>query len=83
MLGNMSVKEIEQRTCVSFPTELVEYMSTRQQHNATGISAGMWHCFDIPFNLVCGDVDTAKEIYKHLAPLAGKFERKLEISIQK
>jgi len=82
-LGNLSIKEIERRSGVTFPQPLVEYMETRHQPKADGIAAGKWHCFDIPFNLLCGDRETATEIHRHLAPLSSQFQEKLQISLTK
>jgi len=56
-------------------------METRRQHKAEGVRPGEWHCFDIPFNLVCGDMETAKEIHRHLAPFSSKFKEPLQISL--
>lgn len=81
MLGNLSIKEIQQRSGVEFPEELINYMQQRHQSKASGIAAGKWHCFEIPFNLVCGDMRTAKEIYKYLKPLTAEFSTSLTISI--
>ena len=81
LLGNMSIKEIETRTGVKFPDALIAYMEPRRQMSAENISAGKWHCFDIPFTLVCGDRETATEIYKHLSPISGQFKRQLQIAL--
>lgn len=83
LLGNLKIPEIEKRAGIEFPSKLVEYMTARQQHDASNIAAGKWHCFDIPFNLVCGDRETATEIYKHLAPLSKDFREPLQISLSK
>lgn len=80
-LGNLSVSEIENKAKVVFPKELVDYMSQRQQDVAEKVQPGKWHCFDIPFVLVCGDMETAKEIYKHLSPISADFQQKMQISV--
>lgn len=80
-LGNLGVKEIQDRTGVEFPIDLVKFMSETKQESASDIRAGKWHCFDIPFVLVCGDMDTAKEIYRHLSPFSDKFSEPLQISL--
>ena len=82
LLGNLNIEQIEKRSGVTFPKELKDYMKTRQQQSASNIKSGHWHCFDIPFNLVCGDRETAVEIHKHLAPLSSEFKEKLQISLQ-
>ena len=81
MLGNLSVKDMESRAGVSFPSELIEYMESRRQHKADSVDKGEWHCFDLPFTLLCGDECTAKEIYKHLSPMADKFKEKMSIAV--
>ncbi len=81
MLGNMSIDEMQSRAGVSFPDELVDYMRSRHQPEAEDIQPGKWHCFDMPFTLVCGDRDTAAEIFKHLSPLASKFRKQMQIAL--
>lgn len=68
-LGNLSVEDIQRRAGVTFPPELVEYMKSRQQAVASNIQPGKWHCFDIPFFLVCGDMETATHIYEAIKDL--------------
>ncbi len=80
-LGNLSIDAIEKRAGVAFPKKLKDYMSTRKQENASDVAAGRWHCFDIPFVLVCGDMETATEIHKHLEFLGSAFKEPLQISI--
>ena len=80
-LGNLEIGEIEARAKVTFPQELRDYMRDRHQSRASDIEIGKWHCFDIPFILVCGDMETAKDIYKHLSPLSGDFAQPMQIAI--
>jgi hypothetical protein len=82
LLGNLTINDIEKRSGVIFPEELKSYMQTRQQPDASNVKDGKWHCFDIPFNLVCGDMETANEIFRHLSPLSSDFKEKLQISLQ-
>lgn len=81
LLGNLSIEEIEARSDVTFPDDLKAYMEPRRQMDAGGIKAGCWHCFDIPFTIVCGDMETAQEIYKHLSAYTSEFKQRLEIAI--
>ena len=80
-LGNLGVNEIEKRTGVDFPAELKDYMKPRKQESASNIKEGKWHCFDIPFVLVCGDIETATEIHNHLKTFGSDFKEPLQISI--
>ena len=81
MLGNLTIKQMEDRAGIKFPAELVEYMKTRHQSKAENVQPGKWHCFDLPFTLVCGDMETAKEIYSHLKPFSDKFTEPMQIAL--
>ena len=80
-LGNLSIDEIEERSGVKFPQALIDFMEPKKQDKASNVKPGKWHCFDIPFNLVCGDRQTAEEIYKHLSPRTKDFKEQLQISL--
>jgi hypothetical protein len=82
MLGNLSVEEMEQRTGAVWPDELKQYMADKHQSHANDIRPGKWHCFDIPFMLVCGDMDTAQAIYDYLSPMHADFQTPLQIGVQ-
>ena len=82
LLGNLNIQEMENRMGIKFPKKLVDFMESRRQQRAFNIAPGKWHCFDAPFNLVCGDIDTALEIYLHLRPMAHKLKQQIQISIQ-
>lgn len=80
-LGNLGIEQIELRTGITFPHELREYMKGRKQESAANVAAGKWHCFDIPFTLVCGDRKTAEDIFKHLSPMSKDFKEPLQIAL--
>jgi hypothetical protein len=80
MLGNLMIDEMQRRLGVEFPPELIAFMASGHQSEAQNIKPGKWHCFDIPFTLVCGDMETAKEIFEHLSPLA-PFREQMHIAI--
>ena len=52
-LGNLTIDEIEKRSGVDFGDDLKKFMNKTHQHEASNIKPGMWHCFDIPFLLLC------------------------------
>ena len=81
MLGNLTVAEIEKRTGVTFSEELKQLMEKTHQAEANNIVDGRWHCFDIPFILVCGDKETATEIYSHLKYFSSNFREPLQIAL--
>jgi hypothetical protein len=80
MLGNLSVAEMEARLGITFPAEAREALAAGGQERAGPVAAGKWHCFDIPFMLVCGDMAAAEAVHK-LLPLAGQLKCPLQIGI--
>jgi hypothetical protein len=83
MLGNLTIEQMQTRSGATFPKELIDYMSDKHQDLATDIKHGKWHCFDIPFTLVCGDIQTATEIHNHLKPLSKSFKQVMQIALSK
>ncbi len=80
-LGNLNVSEIQARLGIEFPQEIVEFMNGSHQASAQKVQIGKWHCFDIPFCLVCGDVETAKKIYNAVKDQSAKCKESLHFSV--
>jgi hypothetical protein len=81
MLGNLTLDEMQRRSGVEFPFELIAFMASTYQSEAQDVKPGKWHCFDMPFTLVCGDIETAREIFKHLSPLSASFREQMHIAL--
>lgn len=81
MLGNLSIDEMESRLGIDFPDDLREFMKESHQSSADNVKPGKWHCFDIPFSLVCGDRETAERIFNALKPQIGEIKKPLQIGI--
>jgi hypothetical protein len=81
MLGNLTVDEIEERAGVRFSPELKELLEATHQQAADNIQDGKWHCFDIPFVLLCGGMPLAQSIYDHVKNDADKFKTTLQIAL--
>lgn len=81
MLGNQSVNQIEKRLGIEFPEDIREFMMQTHQDDANNIGKGKWHCFDIPFNLVCGDIETATKIYNSVKDRSSECKERLKISL--
>lgn len=62
MLGNLSLKQIEERTGIIVSSEDMEILGEMRQEKADNIASGKWHCFDLPFMIVCGDRQTAEKV---------------------
>jgi cell wall assembly regulator SMI1 len=82
MLGNLSVDQIEKRLGIQFPEDVREFMKSSHQANAQKIQKGKWHCFDIPFQLVCGDMETASKIYNSVKHKAADIKEPLHFGVQ-
>lgn len=61
MLGNQTPEQIEARLHITLSDEHKNELKESWQQKAEDIANGKWHCFDIPFMLVCGDMETAKK----------------------
>lgn len=82
MLGNLSVSQIEERLGIEFPEETRELMRKTHESNASNIPKGKWHCFDIPFNLVCGDMEIATKIFNSVKDKSSECKCQLQFSLQ-
>ena len=67
MLGNLSLKQIEERTGISISSEDKKILGEMRQDRAENIAFGKWHCFDLPFMIVCGDKPTAVNVVEILS----------------
>ena len=66
MLGNLTVRQIEDRTGIKFSDKDVAELNEMRQEKAENIESEKWHCFDLPFMIVCGDKPTAEKILNML-----------------
>ena len=81
MIGNQSVSQIEKRLGIEFPEEIREFMNKTHQSEANNITKGKWHCFDRPFNLVCGDMETATKIFNSVKDRSSESKEHLQFSL--
>ena len=65
MLGNQTVSQIESRLNIKLTEEQKELLnSTRQENVSVPLGEGKWHCYDIPFTMVCDSKKTADAMVK-------------------
>lgn len=83
MLGNLNTEQIEKRLGIEFPSDIKELMKRTNQAKAENIKKGKWHCFDIPFNLVCGDMEIATKIFNSVKDKSSECKEQLQFSINK
>ena len=80
MLGNLSVGDIEKRLSIQFPEPFRTEFVNKHQPEAENISTGKWHCFDLPFVLVCGDDELAKWVVDNLSPISDNMKGSIKIA---
>lgn len=81
LLGNLSVSQIENRLGIEFPEEIRLFMQQTHEPSANYIGKGKWHCFDIPFTLFCGDIETATKIYESVKDKSHLCKEALQFAI--
>lgn len=82
MLGNLTLKQIEERTGIIVSDEDRVELNYMRQEKAENIAPGKWHCFDLPFMMVCGDKLTAEKVFKILSQYDWtKSKQALQISV--
>lgn len=83
-LGNMTIDDMEIRMGIKFPEELKGYMNVHHQDIADThkLLDSEWHCFDIPFVIVCGSIEVATRIYNDLKPFVSEIKTPLQIAIR-
>jgi hypothetical protein len=72
---------MEARAGVVFPDELKKLLDGSHQDHATNIGNDEWHCFDVPFVLVCGGMELAQGIYGHLKDMSSQFKEPMQIAL--
>ena len=67
MLGNLSLQQIQERTGVTLSEEDKTILNAMRQEKAENIKPDKWHCFYLPFMMVCGDKPTAEKVVNLLS----------------
>ena len=83
MLGDLDVSNIEKRLGITLEDNDRETLISMRQHDAQNIQPGKWHCFVIPFMILCGDIETCQTVCEILRPYSGVMKGQLCISWQK
>lgn len=61
MLGNLTPDQIAGRLKIELSDEHKQRLMETWQQKAENIAQNKWHCFDIPFMMVCGCKETAEQ----------------------
>lgn len=81
MLGNMTTAQIQKRAEIQLTEQEFKDMEDCRQDNAQSIAPDKWHCFDIPFTIVCGSMATAVKIHDILKKYSDRMKGTIEIAI--
>lgn len=81
-LGNLDVSKIEERCGIRLTSEDKTALSSCWQRKASDVEAGKWHCFDVPFCIVCRDMDTAITVYHILNKYEEQIQEPMDICIR-
>ncbi len=81
LLGNLTVPQIEERLGITLKDNEREFLINTRQQKAENIAENKWHCFDLPFNLVCGSMEFATKVCEILKPYSGEMVGTIQISI--
>lgn len=80
-LGNLSVKQIEARLGITLTDqERDELEAIREQTTEKVHGRDVWHCYDIPFVIVCGSYEVCVKIRDIMSPYAGQMKGELQIA---
>ena len=82
MLGNLTTKQIEDRLGIALTDTEREALNSMHQSKAEGIQKDKWHCFDMPFTLLCGSRETAQSVYAVLRPYSNSMKCQIQIAIE-
>lgn len=83
MLGNLNLSSIEARLGIALKEKDRTTLSSMRQDDAQNIQPGKWHCFDLPFMIMCGDIGTAQRVCEILRLYSNSMKTQLQISWQK
>lgn len=65
-LGNLTVKELEDKHSFALSNEHRATLENMRQNKAENVESDKFHIFDIPRAIACGSKDTAIKVYEIL-----------------
>jgi len=78
-LGDLKTTDIEQRLNITLSDTDRDKLEGMRQSKANDINPGKWHCFDMPFQILCGDKGTASLVYDILVPYKALMKSNIQI----
>lgn len=80
MSGNFTVFQIEKELGIELTEDERQRLADMRQDRAENIAKDKYHCFHIPFNILCGSMETAKIIADILMPYSKEMKTQLRIN---
>jgi len=77
--GDLKTTDIEQRLNITLSDTDRDKLEGMRQSKANNIIPGKWHCFDMPFQILCGDKGTASMVYDILVPYKALMKSNIQI----
>ena len=81
MLGNFTVEQMEERLGITLVDDDREFFKQSRQEKVANIANDKWHCFDIPFIIVCGSMKMAIKVRDILQPYEKQMKCKIDIGV--
>lgn len=82
LLGNLTVEQIEKRLNITLSFSDRQRLKNTHQNKASGLIGESWHCFDMPFVMMCSNYSFAKEIYEIFAPYEKNMRTSFQIALE-
>ena len=80
-LGNLSAKEMCERLGIECTEQIADMELAREQKADVKSGTDKWHCFDIPFEVVCGTREVAMVWYDILSPMEKQMKQPIRFSV--
>ena len=81
-LGNLSVREIEERLGIEFSQSEREFLTGTRQQICDAVKGEQWHCYDIPFLIHCGSMEFARKVRDLLLPYGKRMKTQVQIGVK-
>ena len=80
-LGNLTTKQIEERLEITLTDDERKELEECRENTCDKVAGNdVWHCYDLPFEMVCGSPKVADKVYKILSPYSDKMRGQLRVS---
>ena len=80
-LGNLTVSQMENRLGIKLTDEERTELESCHEDTCDKVQGNdVWHCYDIPFEMVVGSKTVADKVYKILFPYSSEMKYQLRVS---